>query len=1025
MKFSTRCHAGQIIGLSIFFAITIVSCKNNSTETREIAKADSLTEEQKHLPANALKGLGVAPGLEVMPFASEPMLQNPTNMDVDEKGRVWVTEAYNYRPSVNGNPTNALGDRIMILEDTDGDGHADTARVFYQGPELNAPLGICVLGNRVIVSQSPFVWSFYDDNGDDKADRKEIMFQGIGGEQHDHGAHAFSFGPDGKLYFNFGNEGKTLKDKNGKAILDQDGDVIGPKKYQQGMVFRCDPDGSHVECLGDNFRNPYEVAVDSYGALWQSDNDDDGNRGTRINFVMPYGNYGYTDEMSGASWQSNRTNMEDSIPFRHWHLNDPGEVPNLLQTGAGSPTGLIVYEGNLLPKTFQNQMIHCDAGTNVVRAYPVKKDGAGYTARIENILHGDNDPWFRPSDVTVAPDGSLFIADWYDPGVGGHGAGDQVRGRIYRVAPTGVKYVQPNLDYASVEGAIEALFNPNLSVRHHAYTSLQHMGVKAIPALEKSWKENRDSRKRARALWALLKMPGTDTKRYLTEAMNDDQPDLRCMAIRAAVQLKEIELLLPAAVMDKDISIRREAALALHHQSNTQAAAWWTDLATQHDGKDRWYLEALGIGADGQWDRFFPAYLARIKDPLATAASRDIVWRARTDQSLPYLAKLAAESGVPIKDRLRYFRAFDFHSGKAKPGLLLNMIRENTGNDVVFNKLVLHALDSRSVMQSEIAQKALDQVLDSVDGTSEFVDLVGQYAVKTRNKSLLKLAISKYDEELGNDAAGLLLKFGGKGLVLDVIRGSSKDTAATPLLLGSIGNDGSASSVDFLQEVTLSDKFDMELRKLAASKIGTSGNGEKRVLELLKQHKVPDELIPPVVASVSGAWMKSVRDEAAGYLPDRGIKMVAKKAPVIEQIRSLTPVPEKGKEVFMNSCSTCHMVAGKGYDFGPDLSEIGTKLPKEGLLESIVHPSAAIGFGYEGWSFTLKDGTAFSGIIVSKTETDIEVKFPGGSRKKFKSGTVQTMTEMKSSMMTEGLYENISNQDLANLLDYLASLKRK
>ena len=134
---------------------------------------------------------------------------------------------------------------------------------------------------------------------------------------------------------------RRLKIKMVKLVRDQDGDVIDHKKYKQGMVFRCDPDGSNVECLGHNFRNKYEVAVDSYGSLWQSDNDDDGNRGTRINYVMDYGNYGFTDEMTGAGWQSNRTNIEDSIPFRHWHLNDPGVVPNLLQTGAGSPTGML------------------------------------------------------------------------------------------------------------------------------------------------------------------------------------------------------------------------------------------------------------------------------------------------------------------------------------------------------------------------------------------------------------------------------------------------------------------------------------------------------------------------------------------------------------------------------------------------------------------------------------------------------------------------------------------------------------
>jgi hypothetical protein len=111
-------------------------------------------------------------------------------------------------------------------------------------------------------------------------------------------------------------------------VRDQDGDEITPEKYRQGMVMRCDVDGSHVEVLGQNFRNPYEVAVDSYGTLWQSDNDDDGNRGTRINYVMQYGNYGYKDEITNASWQETRTNAEDSIPLKHWHLM----IPALFQT---------------------------------------------------------------------------------------------------------------------------------------------------------------------------------------------------------------------------------------------------------------------------------------------------------------------------------------------------------------------------------------------------------------------------------------------------------------------------------------------------------------------------------------------------------------------------------------------------------------------------------------------------------------------------------------------------------------------
>lgn len=1016
--------AGFYCCIIFLFATLFTACNNKTDKEKTDVVSDSLSESQKHLPENALKSLSITDGLEVTAIATEPMLQNPTNIDVDERGRIWVCEAYNYRPGINGNPTNALGDRIVILEDNNSDGKADTAKVFYQGSELNAPLGICVLGSKVIVSQSPYVWIFYDDNGDDKADRKEILFQGIGGEQHDHGIHAFTFGPDGKLYFNFGNEGKQLLDKNGKPVRDQDGDIINDKKYKQGMAFRCDPDGSNVECLGQNFRNPFEIAVDSYGGLWQSDNDDDGNRGTRINFVIPYGNYGYTDEMTGAGWQSNRTNREDSIPLRHWYLNDPGSVPNLLQTFAGSPTGLVVYEGSLLPEIFKGSMIHCDAGTNVVRSYPVKTKGAGYTAEIKNILKGDKDQWFRPADICVAPDGSLIVADWYDPGVGGHAAGDQVRGRIYRIGPIGSRYAIPKQDYTTVAGAVTALQNPNLSVRHHAYTVLQQMGVSAIPELEKLWRSAAEPLMRARAFWVLVKMPGANVQQYISEIIKDNHPDLRITGLRAAIELKkELTATIKQLVNDKDAQVRRECAIALHHNKSPEAAELWATLAVQHDGKDRWYLEALGIGADKQWDRFFKTYLAKVKDPLQSAASRDIVWRARTDIAVPYLAELASDNKTPLNNRLRYFRAFDFNSGPAKSALLLKIIQDNSTNDIALSKLVLRHLDKKTVTKTPVTQKALQDVLQSIAGTDEYVELVERYKVKTENPQLLQLAINKHDERVGRTAASLLLQLGGNNLAWSVIKG--KDTMQQNKLLASVAGVGSKVSVDMLQTIALSNKFPMTLRREAASLIGKSWSGEERVLEILKAKKVPADLIPAVVKSVGGAWRGSVRSEAESYLPNDGKVNAARKAITIQEINALTANADEGKKIFTTICATCHQVGNTGYDFGPKLSEIGSKLPKESLLESIVRPSAGIGFGYEGWELKMKDGSGMSGIIASKTETDIDLKFPGGSHKAIKTADIRTLTQLKQSMMTEDLQENLSAQDMANLLEYLKGLKKK
>lgn len=1008
--------------LTILFLTACNNAGNQSAGSGGVKKTDTLTEAQKHDPGNALKGLEAFNGLSIYTMATEPMLKNPTNIDVDERGRVWVTEAYNYRPEINGNPTNPKGDRIMILEDTNGDGKADTAKIFYQGPELNAPLGICVLGNRVLISQSPYIWAFYDDNGDDKADRKEVLFQGIGGEQHDHGVHAFTFGPDGKLYFNMGNEGKTLKDKNGKTVPDQDGREISPENYRQGMVFRCNPDGSDVEVLGQNFRNPYEVAVDSYGTLWQSDNDDDGNRGVRINYVMEYGNYGYKDEMTGAGWQENRTNIEDSVPLRHWHLNDPGVVPNLLQTFAGSPTGMVVYEGSLLPEKFHDQIIHADAGVNVVRSYPVKKSGAGYTAEIVNIVKGVKDQWFRPADVCVAPDGSLIVADWYDVGVGGHQAGDQTKGRIYRVAGADSKYTIPKQDYASPAGAVAALQNPNLSVRFKAWTALMAMGEKAAPELDKLWKTAANPKMRARALWVLVNMPGANARQYIADAIQQSNPDLRIVGIRAARELNAgvIDVVRRLA-NDPDAQVRRECLLALHHNTSAEAPALWATLAGNYNG-DRWYLEAAGIGADKQWDKFFTAYAGKVNDPLQSTASQDIVWRARTETAVPYIAQLASQQQVALDKRLRYFRAFDFNEGPLKSKLLLSMIEKNSTHDTAVNKLVLHHLDVNTVKKSEVAQKALKAVLQSVAGTPEYIELVARYELKDQNNNLADMAISKSRQPVGRDAARLLLKFGGSALAQKVLNG--KDTVQSNALLTSLSRVGSKESLDMLQAIVLHDRYPMALRKVAAAKIGKSTGGEDLVLVLLKSSEIPVSLIPDAVASVQGAWRKAVRNEALSYLQHSG-SIAEKKRPVMAELAALKANPAAGKEVFINTCAVCHQVNNEGYDFGPKLSEIGAKYPKEGLLEAIVYPSKGIGFGYEGWQVKLKDGSTLSGIMASKTETDLDLKLPGGAKQHLRSGEVQVVKELKESMMPEGLYESMSKQDLANLLDYLEGLKKK
>jgi putative heme-binding domain-containing protein len=608
--------------------------------------------------------------------------------------------------------------------------------------------------------------------------------------------------------------------------------------------------------------------------------------------------------------------------------------------------------------------------------------------------------------------------------VGGHQAGDQTRGRIYRVAPPKSGYTIPKENYSTPEGAVAALQNPNLAVRYHAFNSLQSMGNEAVPALEKLWNdENANPRMRARAFWVLIKMKNIHAAQYIQQAIKNNNPDLRITGLRAARELNaDVVNIVKALVNDADAQVRRECAIALHHNKSAEAPALWATLAMQHDGKDRWYLEALGIGADKQWTAFFKAYLNQVKDPLQSAASKDIVWRARTDEAVPYLARLASDNNVPVQNRLRYFRAFDFNTGPAKSSYLLKMITDNASNDIALNKLVLHALDVKTVRQSTAAQKALAGVIESVQRTPEYIEFVKQYNVKTENKNLLQLAIDSANAGLGRNAARLLLTFNGNALVQNVLNGA--DTSQTKALLSALSGVGSKESIDIIQKVALSSKYPMNIRKDAAGKIGRSWGGEDRVLEILKAKKVPAELIPDVVASVGGAWRGSVRSEAESYLPGHAA-VALRKAPTINELTAIKADAAKGKTIFMNTCAVCHVAGNEGKDFGPKLTEIGSKYAKDGLLDAIVHPSDGISFGYEGWEIKMKDGSTMSGIIASKTESTMEVKFPGGTTQQIKMNDIASKTEMKASMMPEGLYQNMSNEDLANLLEYLESLKKQ
>ena len=981
-----------------------------------------------HELAKALEGLEVAPGLEATLFAGEPMLLSPADIDVDHKGRVWVCEVVNYRGRSGQRPE---GDRILILEDTNQDGIADKQTVFYQGRDIDSALGICVLGNKVIVSVAPNVFVFTDEDGDGKSDKKAVLFTKVGRPQHDHSTHAFVFGPDGKLYWNVGNEGHSVHDKDGRPIVDRAGNVVNDsgRPYRQGMVFRCNQDGSGFETLAHNFRNNYEVAVDSFGTLWQSDNDDDGNRGVRINYVMEFGNYGYTDEMTGAGWSSPRTNMEAEIPLRHWHQNDPGVVPNLLQTGGGSPTGICVYEGTLLPEVFRDQMIHCDAGPNVVRAYPVKPQGAGYSAEIATILEGTRDKWFRPSDVCVAPDGSLIVADWYDPGVGGHGMGDVNKGRIFRIAPPGGRYVTPKVDVLTVDGAINALRSPNQDTRYLAWTALHDFGMKAEPALAKMFQEDPNPRFRARALWLLSKLPGKGTD-YLTVAVKAKvgRDDMKIVALRAGRELWPPSRWAPLNVAAESPAVRRELAISL--VEDPSPAADWVKLAQTYRGDDRWFLEALGIAAAKHWDECLTAYLKAVPDALSTKAGRDIVWRSRAARSAELLAKLIEDPSTPTEELPRLFRAFDFQAGAGKRAAVEHLVFHASTTDEARRSLIdleaVNRLEGGDVSRLPEKRAAVERVLDRTKGTPAFVTLVDRFEVKDRYQDLIALAKARPDSSLAVDAVEVLLLRGQREILSSTLGGSDVEAAAS--LARVLGNAEDRRATPLLAALVDDKKTPQAVAREAARGMAKTQQGARDLLRRIKDQSLAPDLAQAVAFALQTSTFDDprLRREIEAIFPPPPARNEKLLPPLAVMLRSRGDAA-RGKTVFQGvaKCSTCHVVDGEGKEIGPNLSEIGSKLSREAFFESILFPSAGISHNYETWSASTVNGNVVSGIKVSETGSEIVLRGSDSITRTLKKSGIDELKKQSISLMPADLQKTMTAQELIDVIEYLQTLKKR
>jgi putative membrane-bound dehydrogenase-like protein len=669
--------------------------------------------------------------LEITVWATTPLVHNPTNIDFDKDGRLWVAEGVNYRGKANRQPE---GDKIVVLEDTTGAGHADKSTVFVQDKNLIAPLGVAVLDNKIIVSQPPDLLVYTDVKGDRKfdpnVDTREVLLTGFNGRNHDHSLHSLTAGPDGLWYFNQGNTGAQFTDRSGKTFRIGspyshgkdtaqvvDSTQIAGQKSDDGHVWiggftaRMNPDGTNVEIIGDNYRNSYEQTVNSYGDIFQSDNDDP--PACRVTPILLYGNAGFASRDGKRAWGADRRPGQD-VPTAEWRQEDPGTMPAGDVYGGGSPTGVAFYENGALGKKWRGLLLACDAGRNVVFGYFPKPAGAGFKLEHFDFLTSNKEKkfagsdflggtssvtselptLFRPSDVCVGPDGAIYVADWFDARVGGHATLDAAAaGTIYRIAPKGFKSKVPKFDLATTPGQIEALKSPAVNVRYSGFIRLKAQGEKAVPAVA-ALLQDENPYIAARAIWLLPQLgpSGVARVKALLDSKNETQ---RLVAFRALQRVNaDVPAMRAKLATDRSAAIRREVALSLRDVPADQSVDLLVKIARQFDGKDRSYLEAFGTGADGKETRVYEAISKTLGGPAKkwSDAFAWLAWRLHVPAAVADLTTRALDPQLPEAQRKLATDALAFVQSPEAPQAMLDVA---TAENFPFHENALWWLNSR------------------------------------------------------------------------------------------------------------------------------------------------------------------------------------------------------------------------------------------------------------------------------------------------------------------------------------------
>jgi putative heme-binding domain-containing protein len=314
--------------------------------------------------------------------------------------------------------------------------------------------------------------------------------------------------------------------------------------------------------------------------------------------------------------------------------------------------------------------------------------------------------------------------------------------------------------------------------------------------------------------------------------------------------------------------------------------------------------------------------------------------------------------------------------------------------------------------------------LETVKGTPEYVDLAAKFQLRQAAGELARLITEAADDTLAVDAARLLVKFDAKEALATAI--ANPDDAKAVRAVTILGLTDLPQSVELLLPLVSDDKRAVGVKAAAVAAIGRSARGQESLLELVTAGKLAPELHFAAANALLASSDAAIKAEAARHLA-LPATADARPLPPLADLVKQSGDPHRGKQIFdtTGTCAKCHKVRGEGKEVGPDLSEIGSKLSKEALYVSILDPNAGISFNYETHLLALDDGTQVSGILVSQTDAEVQLKTAEAILRTIPRDQIVAMKKQTVSLMPADLQKQLTARDLVDLVEYLATLKKQ